>query len=782
MRALGLILLLSAAPLGAAELTDRMTLVQAIEAVRAEGVAITYSSRLVQPWMRVRNTPGAADPLEGLREVLSSYRLALEPGPQGQWLVVQSDGAEPVLAANAAADPAPAAAPRYRPKLDEVKIVASRYSLFDRNSVSDQFLTGEEVRLLPHIADDAFRAFHRLPGAAATDFSASFNLRGGAKGEVKVVLDDLELFEPFHMRTLFSPLSVIDPGIIENAHVLSGGFNANYGNHMSGVIDITSRQPEGEAVHELGVSFVNSFFRSMGGFGSGGSYIIAARRGYLDLLADSVTEEGEELSPRYSDAFAKIAYPLSERTDMAAHVLVASDRVVFVDVLDGESMDDDSALAYAWLTLDSELSDRVLWKNVLFTGSVSNEDQGSLRNLPFENVERFFDRDVSISGAQSSLSLRLDEGRSLMLGLHGRRLEADYHYKIDSLRQTDLANQGKPRIIQRDIVSSHDGGEYGVSARYRFQPTPNSTWELGLRWDQQTYTDLQDESQLSPRVNALFNLGNNTSLRLGWGYFYQPQGVHELQVEDGVTDFFPAEESEHRVVGIQHLFSNGLDLQVELYQKRYSELRPRYENVLDSFEYMGETDFDRIRIEPDSAEAKGMEFTLRNRGAGQFDWWLNYSWSQANDDIAGVTVPRSWDQRHAVTGNLTWHGEKWTLSLVARYHSGWPQTPLLVRSILDEGGALIGFDGDLSQRNAAQFEDYFRVDARLSRTVALARGSFQYYFEIFNLTNAKNQCCVSGFDVTFDQTVRASPNFDEFLPFFPAFGFVWTFGPGAAGN
>ena len=102
----------------------------------------------------------------------------------------------------------------------------------------------------------------------------------------------------------------------------------------------------------------------------------------------------------------------------------------------------------------------------------------------------------------------------------------------------------------------------------------------------------------------------------------------------------------------------------------------------------------------------------------------------------------------------------------------------MVTPILDAGGALVGIDSDLSQRNQTRYDDYFRIDMRLSRTVDLHRGSFQFYVEIFNLLNTSNECCVSGHDLTVGPPLTAAPSYDVYLPFFPSFGFVWTFGPG----
>ena len=63
---------------GAAEINDRMSIVEAIESVREQGVDVSYSSLLVEPWMRVRYTPKDTDPLHALQQVLAEYDLALE--------------------------------------------------------------------------------------------------------------------------------------------------------------------------------------------------------------------------------------------------------------------------------------------------------------------------------------------------------------------------------------------------------------------------------------------------------------------------------------------------------------------------------------------------------------------------------------------------------------------------------------------------------------------------------------------------------------------------------
>lgn len=67
--------------------------------------------------------------------------------------------------------------------------------------------------------------------------------------------------------------------------------------------------------------------------------------------------------------------------------------------------------------------------------------------------------------------------------------------------------------------------------------------QFGLRWDDQTYTGLPSGAQLSPRISVLHALNPKTELRFSWGRYYQSQGIHELQIEDDLTRFFPAQRA-----------------------------------------------------------------------------------------------------------------------------------------------------------------------------------------------------------------------------------------------
>ena len=759
----------------AAEIDTTMSVIEAIDAVRAEGVRVSYSSRLVDSDMRVQARPQSTEPLAALGEVLAPFGLELSAGRNERYLIVRGRPAGEVAGERFATQTE--ALPR--PAIDEITVVASQHRLFDRDGVSGQFLSGDEIELMPHLADDAFRAIHKLPGVAANDFQAPFNLRGGHLGEVGVRINGMEIIDPYHMRTLFRPLSIIDPGIIGEAQLVSGGMTAETGNYLSGMVNIETDRLDSHAEHEVGVSFITAVARSKGWFADGrGDYLLSIRRGWLDLIASEVADDSGELSPEYFDAFLQASYDLTPATAVQAHVLHASDEVRFIDTGDGEDISEDSSSLYAWVTVDSEPGDQVRLRGSLFYGSTDGLDDARQVNPPHEVIFRRLDADSSYGGLESQLEYRVTPQQLLRLGASYRRFSSNHYYDLDSTRQTSLYNNNQPFTLLRDIEERVKGDDVGVFAAYRIGLGDTIVVEAGLRWDRYSKDDDRSYSEVSPRLNAKWSVDDRTELRAAWGRHYQPQFLNELDVIDGVVDRFAPEEAEHRVIGLTHTFRSGPGLTLEAYDKRYRNPRPRFETALDFYEFARESNFDRVLVQPDSARAYGVEASLQQRESDSVDWWFSYSWSNIHDVIDGADVPRDWDQRHAVTAGITWRGDKWRATAIGRYRSGWPRTPLVPVPITDPQGNLIGVEPDLSGRNSARFDSYSRVDVRLARNFDVRRGELTVYLEIFNLFDARNPCCTSNYILNLGEGVSVSPIVDDYLPRFPSFGFLWRFGQG----
>jgi hypothetical protein len=203
-------------------------------------------------------------------------------------------------------------------------------------------------------------------------------------------------------------------------------------------------------------------------------------------------------------------------------------------------------------------------------------------------------------------------------------------------------------------------------------------------------------------------------------------------VTDGVTSFYPAQQGEHRLLGLDRALARDLHLRVELYQKRFADPMPRWENLLNPIEILPELEADRVLVDPDRARAEGFEIALRRDGGRRWSWWASYTWARADDDVDGEWVPRSWDQRHTVGFDVNFRpNAKWNFNLGGIYHTGWPTTAVLAEWTTGPDGspAIHVYPGP---RNQERLPYYLRIDARASRDFRLRRGSFSLYLEIMN--------------------------------------------------
>jgi outer membrane receptor protein involved in Fe transport len=310
-----------------------------------------------------------------------------------------------------------------------------------------------------------------------------------------------------------------------------------------------------------------------------------------------------------------------------------------------------------------------------------------------------------------------------------------------------------------------------VYTNLRIEPFGNLTLDAGLRWDRETLS-ADGSDQVSPRFSVLYPLGARTRLHASWGRFFQTQAVSELQISNGETQFHSPQRSDHLVASIEHSITGGIETRLEAYRKDYRHVRPRYENLLNSFVLLPELKPDRIRLAPERARASGVELSIRRNDGRPFSWWVSYTWSSVEDEIDGTTQRRSWDQAHLFTGGIAWRNDRWELSLAGTYQTGWPTTAVELVEL--EPMPLIETGG----RNAQRLSGYRTLDARVARRFPMeSAGVLTVFLEVNNLLNWTNDCCVE-YEVD-DEDAEEGPVLDlqklHYLPTVPTLGFTWRF-------
>jgi outer membrane receptor protein involved in Fe transport len=616
--------------------------------------------------------------------------------------------------------------------LADVVVAASRYGLAADLPESHVFLTQAQIERLPKLADEPLRAVHRLPGAATNGVSGLAHIRGGEEGETQVLLDGMPLYEPFHLRNFLSPVSVLDARVIDSLDVYTGGFPAQYGARMSAVVAGRTRTAAADREQEVGASLFHAQALSAGRFADGrGDWLATVRRSYVGEVMEMARSGYGE--PAYADALAKLRYAVGPDTDLALTALGGRDEIAL-------DRDTESAAAeyrndYAWLTLGQRFAGGVQTAWIASYTEV-DVDRRAAVDEPGRRSARLRDRRrYHAWGLKGDATL--ERGASLFgAGVEARKLAADYRY-ASSVRYKAGAPTppSPPTVAERELRIRPEGKQYAAYATARWRPVPALTAEAGLRWEAQDYDGIDTDMLLGPRLNLRWDVADGWSLRASAGRFQQIQGINELQVEDGVTEFFRAQHADHLVLGIERALPGGSVWRAEAYRKSYGRPRARFENLLDPLSLLPELEPDRVRIAPESAEARGVELLVSSSpDAAPVRWWAGYTWATARDRIDGVDVDRAWDQRHAVSAGADWSHGPWTVSGALLARQGWPTTTLAVDPAT--GAVTAG------ARNAARFRTFASLDLRASRRFSLGAGELEVYAEATNATARRNPCCV----------------------------------------
>src|SRR5438105_370548 len=116
--------------------------------------------------------------------------------------------------------------------IEEIEVRAE-HKIDTKSSTSKQQISSEKLKELP--VDNLSMAVATKAGVVAS--SDGLHFRGGRAGEVKFQFDGLEVSDP-----LFGGSANIANLAVAGAEVLSGGMDAEYGNALSGVVAVSTRE------------------------------------------------------------------------------------------------------------------------------------------------------------------------------------------------------------------------------------------------------------------------------------------------------------------------------------------------------------------------------------------------------------------------------------------------------------------------------------------------------------------------------------------------------------
>ncbi len=658
------------------------------------------------------------------------------------------------------------------PRIEELLVTGARKALRKQSQVSRHVLGAGEIEAIPAFGDEALRATINLPGVSSIGVGAMPHVRGGLRNETLVLFDGVVLVEPVHLEDFQGVFSVLDPQIVHEVNLHTGGLPARYGNRMSGVIDIEPADIPPDAGGSITFSLLNTGVSAHGGAKRDGPrWLFSLRRGNLDVLTRRINPDVG--LPNYADGYGRLEWELDSGRRIALAALVYNNDIEFVDSNSGigEQADSHYYNTQTWLRYERDWPSGMETESLLSARVYRNHRYGEAHFAdPWDgggtvNDRRLFhDLNLSHRVAMQWGGVAAEWGVSLGYS------QGEYEYS-SSIRSTVLAAAlGAPRHTQHTIQSSPRGMRGHAYGSARFKPRPRIAVDAGLRWDYRGYTVQNRKHQFNPRLSVGLELGPRSILRLAAGVLSQAQEIHELQVEDGLDEFQRPQRAQHFMASLKQRYGIlGLSVELAVYRKDFRRMALRYENLFNPLVLLPEIAADRIAVAPTKARASGVELTLQYDPAAQLQAWLSLARSRVEDQVGGQWIKRRWNQSYALAAGAIWTGDLWSASATLRLHPGWHTTRL--PAAIAAGQTL-----DL-QWNAHRLRRYFSVDMRVSRTWDWESHALSVFIEAANVLDRKN---IGGIDYT----LSASDYLEAYdvasedvavLPYAPSIGFRWRF-------
>ncbi len=202
-------------------------------------------------------------------------------------------------------------------ELGQVEISASRQNnkVANDTRVSRIEIPVETVKELPALfgEKDVFKVIQLLPGVQkGGEGNSGLYVRGGGPDQNLIILDDANVYNAFH---LFGFFSVFNGDALKSIELTKGGFPARYGGRLSSVLDMRLKDGDKQKFHgEGGVGVISSRLTLEGPLiKNKSSFIISARRTYIDLLIQPFLPNDTKGGYYFYDMNVKLNYTLSDK-------------------------------------------------------------------------------------------------------------------------------------------------------------------------------------------------------------------------------------------------------------------------------------------------------------------------------------------------------------------------------------------------------------------------------------------------------------------------------------
>lgn len=635
-------------------------------------------------------------------------------------------------------------------EVDEIEVIDQKIQEQSDTRVSVINIQPRAARTLPGAVTDVLRTLQSLPGVLApNDFSSQLVVRGSGPDQNLIVMDDVEIFNPYR---LYGVISMFNPEAVSDVNLITGGFPAKYGDRLSAVLDVTNRQGtlKESLAGNLNASIVsaNLVLEGKNPFNIPGSWLVNSRRTYYDLIIEPFVKnsglvEDNVSFPNFYDVQAKLAFGPFDGHKFFLNGIYSRDGVQLVSPKDRETPDSvgvfditkNDVASFAWhFTPNNNILNKVIfswYRNGGDTDFSSRFLDPSLSRNDFEDADtdtlssyllRFgFNSNYTFSkySLDNKFTAFWGEDNIFEAGIGVDELTTifDFDFQLDENLQSFFEANPNIRASINDLFDSKTYKRYRAYIDNNFKIGDKLFFKPGLRYD---YYEILNKGYAAPRLSLSYALDEITTLRASWGIFYQSPGYEKLRDQNLFLDFSPqytenldAERSTHYVLSFERWLNNEWLARTEAYYKKFDNLI--VQNILTGTNYSTEPipgkdprfvdawtrpvpvrgdSTTQIPINGSFGEAYGLEFLLEKRNTSRDDkinGWVSYALSWADRYEKDLKLPFRFDQRHTFNFVMNYKINSW-LEVGARfqYGSGFPITEAVgikPRIILEDNNA-----------------------------------------------------------------------------------------------
>lgn len=672
--------------------------------------------------------------------------------------------------------------------LDEEIIVVAERPMIQRDLTSSISVVGrDEIESLPVAEFTDILALQ----AGVVGSGQNFHVRGGRSNEVAYLIDGMYVSDPL----LGGLATQINNDAIQEMSLLSGTFNAEYGNALSGVVNIVTRDG-GEILDgklevrtsQFGISRYSDLKESRINGNLSGPLFDKSLRFFI---SGEHNRKGSYLPfgfSRNSSFFSKLSYffsptlkmTLSNRGSIGIRKPYShSYKYVNDQYLDRENDSWQSVVTVTHTIRNNMFYDlRLSYFNQGYYSGVGKDTSEYISSSQFQYFENIGNGYEFYSLANP---LQLTKSRTATADA-----KADMVWQPDDLNEIKLGLQYKKHWL--NLFSIYDPARDNPYIDiYKLEPFEAAAYiqnkieftflvvNLGLRYDyananarfrenplnSSNIVKVKPRTQLSPRIGIAHPISERTKLHFSYGHFFQNPKYQYLyenkQYDFGVREPIfgqPNLDAERTIayeVGLAHQFSDNLSISLTAYYKdvtglvgtHYLEFRDAYTN-----QYTGYT----LYVNEDYANMKGFEINLEAKSEKHFSGGLTYTFSIAKGSASSETEQYpgtqestklyflNFDKTHVFNASGTYRipASKGP-SLFGKYILENSDYSLIFRASSGYPYTPSGRDIGFVERNSLRRPSNYSLDFEVGKTFNFESNiSLRIFAEILNLTDHRN--------------------------------------------